>query len=98
MKFLFAIAMPTTGIRNKLTYVKNLGDLLVTGEGTTAYPEEIEIHSIEFGGVNILPVLQYEETKGHSPVLDEVYEAAVNHLTNKRYEKDIEEENEASNY
>lgn len=86
INLLFEIPLPIVTIKGGLRYTKTLGTLTISGECNTADTEDIEISEVEYCGVNILPVLQYQESKGASPLLDEIYETAIAHLEHRRYE------------
>lgn len=85
IKLYFEIPMPLVTIKKGLRYTKNLGTLLISGEGNTADTEDVEIYEVDYCGINVLPLLQYQESKGESPLLDEIYQTAQANLEHSRY-------------
>ncbi len=93
----FSLPMPMKQIHNRRSYHRNNGNLTIRFEGQI--DGEIKVYSVEFNDINILPVLEYEYSKGECPLLDEIEAAAVAHLEYVSSEERIVElENEESNF
>lgn len=77
--FHFSLPMPQKMIKGfTIAYYRNLGDLTIYGVFRSR--DDFDIDSVEYNGINVLPILQYEESIGTSPALDEISEAIPQHV------------------